>query len=100
MTSANGRDTLAQGDLGLLRHPIAERLFASTELARLAYIGRDGGPRVIPVGFVWDGTELVVATFAASPKVSALCDRPEVAVTIDRAGPPPEVLMLRGAVTV
>lgn len=100
MTKANGTETLAQGDPGLLMHPLAERLLASTELARLAYIARDGDPRAIPVGFVWNGAELVVATFAASPKVAALRHRPQVAVTIDRAGPPPEVLMLRGPVTV
>src|SRR5438093_787409 len=91
---------LPNGDPQLLEHPVAQQLLASTELARLAYIGRDGTPRVVPVGFVWDGRQLIVATFAQSPKLAALRDRPDVAVTIDRAGMPPEVLTLRGRVEV
>jgi hypothetical protein len=48
--------------------------------------------------FQWTGDELVMATFAGAAKVAALRARPDVAVTIDRAGPPPEVLLLRGRV--
>lgn len=89
---------LPQGDPRLLTHPLAQQLLASTELARLAYIGPEGAPRVVPVGFVWNGAELVVSTFRQSPKVRALRLRPEVAVSIDRPGPPPEVLTIRGSV--
>ncbi len=89
---------LPQGDVRLIADPIAQRLLNSTELARLAYVGRDGTPRVIPVGFVWNGSEIVVATFAKSPKVAALRARPDVALTIDRAGPPPEALLVRGRI--
>ena len=88
--------TLSQGALDLLEHEVAVRLLASTELARLAYVARDGTPRVLPMMFHWTGAELVMATFAGAAKVAALRARPDVAVTIDRAGPPPEVLLLRG----
>ena len=100
MTTSSRLTDLTQGDPQLIGHPVAQQLLGSTELARLAYVGRDGTPRVVPVGFVWDGTELVVATFANSPKVAALRARPDVALSIDRAGPPPEVLTLRGRVAV
>jgi hypothetical protein len=91
---------LPQGDLRLLADPIATDLLASTELARLAYVAADGTPRVIPVGWLWDGSAFVVATFAASPKVRALQRDPAVALTIDRAGPPPVALLVRGKAAV
>jgi hypothetical protein len=87
---------LPTGDVRLIGDPIARRLLDSLELARVAYIARDGTPRVIPVGWIWTGSELVFATFAGSPKVAALRRNPAVAVTIDTAGPPPEVLLVRG----
>lgn len=46
--------------------------------------------------FHWNGTELVLPTFARSHKVASIRRNPAVAVTIDTAGPPPEVLLLRG----
>jgi PPOX class probable F420-dependent enzyme len=95
MTTA---ETIPQGDRRLLRDPIAEGLLNSTELAHLAYIAADGTPRVIPVGFLWKGHDLVMATFAGSPKVAALRANQAVALTIDRPGPPPEVLTIRGRV--
>jgi PPOX class probable F420-dependent enzyme len=92
--------SLTQGAVELLEHDTAVRLLQSTELARLAYVGRDGTPRVLPMLFQWTGDELVMATFAGAAKIAALRADPQVAVTIDRAGPPPEVLLLRGPVTV
>ena len=39
----------------------AQELLTSTSAAHLAYIGRDGTPRVIPVGFFWTGDQVVIA---------------------------------------
>jgi len=97
-TAAN--DTIRQGDLRLLEDPLARRLLNGAELGRLGYVALDGTPRVIPVGFVWTGTDIVLATFRGSPKIRALRARPEVALTVDRPGPPPELLTLRGTITV
>jgi Pyridoxamine 5'-phosphate oxidase len=88
--------TLPQGEVGLLDTELAQRLLASTELARLAYVGYDGTPRVLPMMFHWSGDEIVFATFAGAHKIAALRARPDVAITIDTAGPPPEVLLIRG----
>lgn len=87
---------LPQGDVRLRGAELARELLASTELARMAYVAKDGTPRVFPMQFKWDGEELVFATFEGARKIQALRARPEVAVTIDRPGPPPEVLLLRG----
>lgn len=90
--------TTTQGDTALLDTELARDLLASTEPARLGLTAADGTPRVLPMWFLWTGDELVLATFAGTAKVSALRARPDVAVTIDRIGPPPDVLLLRGRV--
>ena len=62
-----------------LQHPDAEALLQSPDPARLAYAGPDGFPRVIPIGFWWTGTDIVVCTAPTAPKVKALAQRPNVA---------------------
>jgi hypothetical protein len=91
---------LPQGDVALLTSEIARRLLTSTELARLAYLAPDGTPRVLSMYFHWTGAEFVMSTFAGAHKIAALRANPAVAITIDSAGPPPEVLLLRGEVSV
>lgn len=98
---------LPQGDLRLLESDVAQRLLASTIPARVAYIARNGTPRVVPTWFHWTGEELVMPTFLSAPHVrhaaarlAALRANPDVAVTIDTEGFPPEVLLVRGQVSV
>jgi hypothetical protein len=87
-----------QGDLALLDDPVAQRLLQSTIPARLAYTWTDGTPRVIPIGFHWNGEEIVLGTFPDSPKMTALHDGSKVALTIDSDTMPHKVLMVRGTV--
>jgi hypothetical protein len=91
---------LPQGDVRLLDSAPAQRLLASTELARLAYVAADDTPRVLPMFFHWTGDELVFATFGGAKKIAALRQRPAIAVTIDSASLPPAALLLRGRATV
>ena len=88
------------GALEDLHHPDAEALLQSPDPARLAYGGPDGFPRVIPIGFWWDGTDIVVCTAPTAPKVKALAERPHVAVTIDVIGPPAKALLVRGVASI
>jgi Pyridoxamine 5'-phosphate oxidase len=82
---------------GELNQPGAQHLLAAATLARLAYNGPDGLPRVIPIGFWWNGSQVVVATVPTSPKASALAARPQVALTIDtNEGTPGRSLLIRG----
>lgn len=84
-----------------LAKPIAQELLSGPAPARLAYTGRDGAPRVVPVAFWWDGTSLLVFTVPRSAKVAALEADPRVAITIDTQGQwPPRALLIRGEVTV
>ncbi len=82
--------------------PVAQRLLNAPILARLAYVARDGTPRVIPVGFHWNNTTIVIGTVPGSAKVKALQANPAVALTIDTGPPtwPPNVLLVRGTATV
>ncbi|MBE1486769.1 pyridoxamine 5'-phosphate oxidase family protein [Plantactinospora soyae] len=91
--------SLPQGDLKLLDTAIAQRLLGASLVARLAYTAKDGTPRLIPVNFLWTGEELVVGAFAGTYKIRDLRARPDVAVCIDTADGLPQVLMLRGKVT-
>ena len=98
--SQNGFLALPQGHLELLGSEVAQRLLRSTELARVAYVAADGTPRVFPMLFHWTGSEIVLCTFAGARKIAALRARPDVAITIDAATTPPEVLLIRGRAAV
>ena len=84
-----------------LEEPRAKILLETAPLCRLAYNGTDGQPRVIPIGFHWDGAELVICTATTSPKVRALTARPGVAVTIDVGNTPADAqsVLVRGVAT-
>lgn len=82
--------------LAELNKPISRELIGSNIPARLAYTGRDGAPRVIPVAYHWDGATFVVCTPTNSAKVPALQNDPKVALTIDTNTFPPRVLLVRG----
>lgn len=66
------------------------------DICRLAYVATDGTPRVVPVGFHWNGTEVVVCTPTNAPKVTHLRANPTVALTIDTEVHPPLILLIRG----
>jgi len=82
----------------VLADPVAHRLLTSANPARLAYIALDGTPRVVPVGFHWDGDAFVIGTVPGAAKVRAMEAPPAVALTIDTSPPewPPNVLLVRG----
>jgi hypothetical protein len=80
----------------LMNDPIAQELIKSPIHARLAYCASDGSPRVIPIGYLWDGEVFVMASPVNAPKVKALAANPNVALTVDTDSFPPHVLLVRG----
>ena len=82
--------------LQVLNDPLGQELLQTRSLARLAYNGQDGYPRVIPIGFYWNGAQIVVCTATNAPKVRALTRDPKVALTIDTEAQQPHVLLVRG----
>jgi Pyridoxamine 5'-phosphate oxidase len=84
----------------VLADRVSQELLNSTIPARLAYIGLDGLPRAIPIGFWWDGERIGLATAANAPKVEALRANQNVALTIDTETFPPHILLVRGTASV
>ncbi len=79
----------------VLSRPISQELLAR-DLTRLAYVARDGTPRNVPIGFTWNGSEIVMCTTKNAPKLPALRKNPTVALTIDTEVHPPQILFIRG----
>jgi hypothetical protein len=93
------RDPLMRG-AGWNRLP-SESRSASNRQFRLAWrIPHRTATRVVPIWFHWTGQELVMASLAGAAKVAAVRTHPDVAVTIDAEGFPPDVLLLRGQAVV
>jgi Pyridoxamine 5'-phosphate oxidase len=86
--------------LALLHTPVAQTLLQSTIPARLAYTGRDGTPRVLPIWFHWTGEVFVLGTRLNSGKVKALSTQPKVALTIDTESFPYTALQVRGTIAI
>jgi hypothetical protein len=80
--------------------PTVKALLAAPIPARLAYIGRNGAPRAIPVSYLWNGTAFVFASPVAWAKVDALRLNPQVALTVDETTFPPRSYMARGTVSI
>ena len=79
----------------ILRKPISQELL-DRDIARFAYVAEDGTPRVIPIGFTWNGAEIVMCTSTNAPKLASLRRNPSVALTIDTEVHPPKILLIRG----
>jgi hypothetical protein len=79
----------------VLNRPLSRELLAR-DLTRLAYIATDGTPRAIPIGFSWNGAEIVMCTATNAAKLPALRRNPSVALTIDTEAHPPKILLVHG----
>jgi uncharacterized protein YndB with AHSA1/START domain len=98
LTGVLGKSGQAIADLG---EPGAMELLEHQALARLGYTGPDGFPRVIPIGFLWRDGRIIVCTATIAPKVRALKDRPQVALTIDNdVAAASKALCVRGVASV
>ncbi len=79
----------------ILTRPTSKNLLAR-DIARLAYVAADGTPRTVPIGFVWNGAQIVMCTTPNAPKLRSLRRNPMVALTIDTEVHPPKILLIRG----
>jgi hypothetical protein len=77
----------------------SSRTMLDRDIARLAYTAIDGTPRVVPIGFHWNGAEIVMCTTPNAPKIASLRRDPSVALTIDTEIHPPTILLIRGTAT-
>src|SRR4051794_24698890 len=75
-----------------LAHPTSQAML-NRDIARLAYVTKDGEPRVVPIAFTWNGAEVVMCTPPNGPKLASLRRNPKVALTIDTEAHPPTILL-------
>jgi nitroimidazol reductase NimA-like FMN-containing flavoprotein (pyridoxamine 5'-phosphate oxidase superfamily) len=80
--------------------PVVQKLVQAPIPARLAYVSKDGSPRVVPVSYLWNGKAFVFASPPDWPKIKALTANPKVALTIDTTDFPPNILLVRGEATI
>jgi len=80
----------------VLNRPYTRELIQQQPVAQLAYTAKDGSPRVIPIGYLLDGTTFLMWTVPGSAKTHALAADPRVAINVDTYGQPPRVLLARG----
>ncbi len=76
--------------------PIVQKLLDEPNLARLAYIGLDGRPRVVPIWFSHIDGDIIMVTGPKAEKARSLEKNAAVALTIDSATPPYKVLLVDG----
>lgn len=93
------RVTHSPGALAALHDGVGAELLAAAIPARFAYVTPDG-PRVVPLWFHWDGTDVVFGVFPGSPKLRHLTTGARVAVSIDSEAFPHCALQIRGPITV
>jgi len=79
----------------ILEKPLSQELLGR-DIARLAYVAKDGTPRVVPIAITWNGSEIVMCTSTNAPKLTSLRQNPAVALTIDTEVHPPLMLLIRG----
>lgn len=72
----------------VLDDPVAQELLDSAFPARIAYIGTDGAPRAVPVGFLWNGSEIVVHRLQ-SPEGASDPGQPQTCLDNRHPGPAP-----------
>jgi PPOX class probable F420-dependent enzyme len=89
-----------------LDDPVVAELLSGPNLARLAYVGVNGRPHVVPIwcAYVRDprggGGDIVMVTGPKADKVRALQANGAVSLTIDSSKPPYHVLLIDGDATV
>jgi nitroimidazol reductase NimA-like FMN-containing flavoprotein (pyridoxamine 5'-phosphate oxidase superfamily) len=83
-----------------LDDPVVAGLLEQPNLMRLAYLGFDDRPRVVPIWFLHKDGGFTVITGPKAYKAKAIARNGAVSCTIDSATPPYHVLLVHGDATV
>jgi len=85
----------------LLNTPLARELLAAPLIATLATRSKDGTIHLVPMWFLWDGTDLLIPTSGTTQKARNIERDPRVSVMIDdsRAGLNLRGVTIRGEAT-
>jgi len=79
-----------------LDDPVVQKLLSEPNLARLAYVGANGRPHVVPIWFDHQEGDIIMVTGPKAAKLRGLEANPAVAITIDSSQPPYNVLLIDG----
>ena len=80
--------------------PVVQELLASPTLMRLAYVGANLQPHVVPIWYRFFDGEFVVVTGPKADKVRHISERPRVSFSVDSDRPLYKVLLVDGFATV
>jgi hypothetical protein len=80
--------------------PVIKTLLEAPIPMRLGYLGLDGHPRTVPVVYLWNGKAFVFASRTMAYKVRAIAANPRVSFTVDTAGFPPLLMIVRGTASI
>ncbi len=80
--------------------PVARELLEGPYLMRLAYVGANGQPHVVPIWYGYRDGEFTVVTGPKADKARHLRANPKVAFTIDSPAPPYKVLLVEGVASI
>ena len=73
----NGRITVQPNEITeVLNRPISQELLAR-DVTRLAYVAKDSTPRIVPIIFTWNGSQIVMCTSKNAPKLQASRREPD-----------------------
>lgn len=75
-------------------------LMHGTRTGKLATIGVNGEPHVVPIWFVLDGDDVIFTTGDTSLKGKAIVRDPRVAIAVDDENPPYGFVSIRGTATI
>jgi len=78
---------------------VAKELLDGPYLMRLAYVGANGQPHVVPIWYGYREGEFIVVTGPKADKARHLAANPKVSFTIDSPTPPYKVLLVEGVAT-
>jgi len=87
---------MSRTNTGELGDPDVQRLLTEGVLARLGYVGANGYPTVVPVGFLWRDGAVVVCTATTAAKVAAIRRSPRVAIEIEGGHGAEQLLLIKG----
>lgn len=79
--------------------PVAKELLEGPYLMRLAYVGANGQPHVVPIWYGYRDGEFIVVTGPKADKARHIAANPRVSFTIDSHTPPYKVLLVEGVAT-
>lgn len=85
---------------GIRFDPAQRRFLDAPLIARLALVGEDGYPHVVPVWYLRDGDDLLITSFRATRKVRLLERDPRCALSIGGDPYGAEGYLLQGAASI